>query len=141
MKRWVIAGAGALIWTAAVSPTGASDMSAPDPIMKAQVQAPIGQSWYGSYIGVNGGYAWGSNAVEFAPDVFYAPLLLTAGIPGSLAAKPQGFLGGITYGSNYQFNSVVIGLDSDFDWSSIKASQTVNGLVTGVPFTATANQE
>src|SRR6185436_76170 len=140
MKRWVIAGAGVLVWMAAVSPSGAADIPAA-PIVKAPIAVPATQSWYGFYIGVNGGYAWGRNGVEFGPDAFYAPLLLAAGIPTSLAGSPKGFLGGITYGSNWQFNRMVLGLDSDFDFSSIKASQTFNGTFTGVPFTATANHE
>src|SRR5436190_18995337 len=114
MKRWVIAGAGVLVWMAAVSPSGAADIPAA-PIVKAPIAVPAKQSWYGFYIGANGGYAWGNNSVEFGPDAFYAPLLIGAGIPGTLAGKPQGFLGGVTYGSNYQFNSIVIGIDSDFD--------------------------
>ena len=44
------------------------------------------------------------------PDAFYGPLLLGAGIPGTLAGQPKGFVGGITYGSNYQFNRLVIGI-------------------------------
>src|ERR1051325_183369 len=139
MKRWVIAGAGVL-WMAAVSSAGAADIPAA-PVVKAPVAVPAAQSWYGFYIGANGGYAWGNNSVEFTPDAFYGPFLLGAGVPGSLASKPQGWLGGITNGSNYQFNNLVIGLDSDFDWSNIKASQPFNGSVTGVPFTTTASHE
>jgi outer membrane immunogenic protein len=140
MKRWVIAGAGVLVWMAAVSSAGAADIPAA-PAVKAPVAVPVTQSWYGFYIGANGGYAWGNNSVEFGPDAFYGPLLAGAGIPLSLAGKPQGWLGGITYGSNYQFQNFVIGLDSDFDWSNIKASQSFSGTVTGVPFTATASHE
>jgi outer membrane immunogenic protein len=140
MKRWVIAGAGVLLWMAAVSPSGAADIPAAPPV-KAPIMVPAKQSWYGFYIGANGGYAWGNNSIEFGPDAFYGPFLLAAGIPTTLAGKPQGFLGGITYGSNYQFNSIVIGIDSDFDWSNIKASQTFNGVFTGVPFTTTASHE
>jgi len=138
MKRWVIAGAGMMVM-AAVSPSGAADI--PAPVVKAPIAVAARQSWYGFYIGVNGGYAWGNNSVEFGPDAFYGPLLLRTGVPASLAGKPQGWLGGITYGSNYQFNSIVIGLDSDFDWSDIKASQTFNGTFTGVPFTTTASHD
>ena len=50
-----------------------------------------------------------------------------AGIPGTLAGNPKGFVGGITYGSNYQFDRLVIGIDSDFDFTNIKSSQTFNG--------------
>ena len=139
MKRWVIAGAGVL-WMAAVSPSGAADIPAAQPY-KAPIAVPMKQSWYGFYIGANAGYAWGNNSVEFGPDAFYGPLLLGAGIPGTLAGQPKGFVGGITYGSNYQFDRLVIGIDSDFDFSNIKASQTFAGTAFAVPFTATASHE
>jgi outer membrane immunogenic protein len=140
MKRWVIAGAGVLVWMAAVSPSGAADIPAA-PVVQAPIAVPAKQSWYGFYIGGNAGYAWGNNSVEFGPDAFYGPLLLASGVPGNLAGKPKGFLGGITYGSNYQFNNIVIGLDSDFDWSDIKATQNFNGTFTGVPFTVSASHD
>lgn len=139
MKRWVIAGAGALVWMAAVSPSGAADIPAA-PVVKAPVRAPVTQSWYGFYIGVHGGYAWGRNGINYTPDAFYAPLLLAAGVPGSLASNPKGFLGGITYGSNWQFGSIVLGTDSDFSFTDIKGSQTFTGTLGGVPFSTTANQ-
>src|SRR5262249_53923288 len=106
MKRWVIAGAGMVVM-AAVSPSGAADI--PAPVVKAPIAVPAKQSWYGFYIGGNAGYAWGNNAIEFGPDAFYGPLLLAAGIPNTLAGKPKGFIGGITYGSNYQFDRIVVG--------------------------------
>ena len=139
MKRWVIAGAGALVWMAAVSPSGAADIPAA-PVVKAPVRAPVTQSWYGFYIGVHGGYAWGRNGINYTPDAFYAPLLLAAGVPGSLAANPKGFLGGITYGSNWQFGSIVLGTDSDFSFTDIKGSQTFPGTLGGTAFSTTANQ-
>ena len=66
MKRWVIAGAGVLAWMAAVSSAGAADI--PAPVVKAPIAVPAKQSWYGFYIGANGGYAWGNNSVEFGPE-------------------------------------------------------------------------
>jgi outer membrane immunogenic protein len=139
MKRWVIAGAGALVWVAAVSPSGAADIPAA-PVVKAPVQAPVGQSWYGFYIGLHGGYAWGREAINYTPDAFYAPLLLAAGVPNALAGGSKGFIGGITYGSNYQFDRIVLGFDSDFSYSDVKSSQTFAATVGGVPFAVTANQ-
>ena len=140
MKRWVIAGAGVLVWMAAVSPSGAADIPAA-PVVKAPVAVPVTQSWYGFYIGANAGYAWGRSSIEYTADPFYGPFLLAAGVPGSLAGNPKGFLGGITYGSNYQINRIVIGLDSDFDWSDIKASQSFNGTFGGIPFTVNASHD
>jgi outer membrane immunogenic protein len=140
MKRWVIAGAGALVWMAAASPSGAADIPAA-PVAKAPVRAPVGQSWYGFYIGVHGGYGWGNSAIQYTPDAFYAPLFTAAGAPTSAAGKPKGFLGGITYGSNWQFDRIVLGTDSDFSFTDIKSSQTINGAFGGIPFTANASQK
>jgi outer membrane immunogenic protein len=139
MKLKVIAGAGALVWMSAVSPVLAADIPAA-PIVKAPVVVP-GQSWYGSFIGVSGGYGWGNQSVEFRPDAFYLPFLITSGSPLSAAASPRGFLAGVTYGSNWQFGSVVLGTDSDFSFSDIKASQTFAGVLGGAPFTSTTTQK
>jgi outer membrane immunogenic protein len=135
-KLLVIAGAGVL-WMAAAAPTGAADMPAA-PVVKAPV--PASQSWYGFYIGAHGGYGWGRNAIQFTPDAFYGPLFVAAALPTSAAGNPKGFLGGITYGSNWQFDRIVLGTDSDFSFTDIKASQVINGAVGGIPFTANASQ-
>ncbi len=71
---------------------------------------------------------------------FYAPFFLASGAPTTLAGNPQGFIGGITYGSNYQFDRMVLGFDSDFSYTDIKASQAFNGTILGIPFTANASQ-
>jgi len=140
MNRWVIAGAGALVWTAAVAPSGAADLPPAPPVAQAPAKVDFQQRWYGFYIGVHGGYAWGRNAIQEAPDAFYAPLFTVAGLPSSLAGNPRGFVGGITYGSNYQFDRIVVGFDSDFSYSDIKASQAFAGTFAGVPFTTSASQ-
>src|SRR5436305_1784697 len=127
MKRWVIAGAGALAWMAAVSPSGAADIPAPAPIAKAPAKVDFQQRWYGFYIGAHGGYAWGRNAIQATPDAFYGPLFVSGAVPASLAGNPRGLVGGITYGSNYQFDRIVVGFDSDFSYTDIKTSQTANG--------------
>src|SRR3982751_5661100 len=113
MKRSVIAGAGALAWMAAVSPSGAADIPAPAPIAKAPAKVDFQQRWYGFYIGAHGGHPWGRNSIPAAPDAFHSPLFPVAGTPSSLAGNPRGFIGGITYGSNYQFGRIVVGFDSD----------------------------
>ena len=126
---------------AAVSPSGAADIPAAQPY-KAPIAVPMKQSWYGFYIGANAGYAWGNNSVEFGPDAFYgAAAARRQAYPARSPEMPKGFVGGITYGSNYQFDRLVIGIDSDFDFSNIKASQTFAGRFSAVPFTATASHE
>jgi outer membrane immunogenic protein len=136
-KLLVIAGAGAL-WMAAVAPTGAADIPAA-PVVRAPVMVPAKQNWYGFYIGVHGGYGWSRNAITATPDAFYAPVFV-AGLPTSMAGDARGFIGGITYGSNYQFDRVVLGFDSDFSYTDIKASQTFNATILGVPVTTNASQ-
>src|SRR5436305_3943654 len=136
-----MAGAGALAWMAAVSPSGAADIPPAPPIAKAPAKVDFQQRWYGFYIGAHGGYAWGRNSIQASPDAFYAPLFTVAGTPSSLAGNPRGFVGGITYGSNYQFDRIVVGFDSDFSYSDIKRSQTFAGTFVGVPFTTSASQK
>lgn len=140
MSLRVIAGAGALVWMSAVGQVLAADIPAA-PVLKAPVAVAPGQSWYGSYFGVHGGYGRGRNAIQVTPDAFYAPLFLGTGLPNSFAGDPKGFIGGVTYGSNWQFGSVVLGTDSDFSFTDIKSSQTVNAAFAGIPFTATASQK
>ena len=138
-KLLVIAGAGAL-WMAAVAPSGAADIPAA-PVVKAPVMVPAKQSWYGFYIGVHGGYGWSRNAITATPDAFYTPFFIASGLPNTFAGDAKGFIGGITYGSNYQFDRIVLGFDSDFSFTDIKASQTINGTVGGVPFTSNSSQK
>jgi outer membrane immunogenic protein len=138
MRLLVIAGAGALAWMSTVSAVLSADIPAA-PVLKAPVQAP-GYSWYGFFIGVHGGYGWGRDAVAFTPDAFYAPLVLARGAPAAAAPNPEGFVGGIHYGSNWQFGRIVLGTDSDFSYSDIKASQVFASAIGGVPFTATTTQ-
>lgn len=138
MMLRVIAGAGALVWMSAVGPVLAADIPAA-PIVKAPIRAPA-YSWYGFYIGVHGGYGWSKQSVQFVPDVTYAPAFLPGALPTSMAADAKGFIGGVQWGSNWQFGSVVLGTDSDFSYADIKDSQTIVGTLGGLPITGTASQ-
>jgi outer membrane immunogenic protein len=75
------------------------------------VKAPVySTGWTGSYIGVHGGYAWGSFDT------------LTGA--GAASLDPKGGFGGIQTGYNWQpTRNWVIGLESDSSWGSI--NQTV----------------
>ena len=59
-------------------------------------------------------------------------------VPFSLADNPRAVLGGIQYGTNWQFNRFVLGWDSDFSFSDIKASQTIAG---GIATVTSAEQK
>jgi outer membrane immunogenic protein len=127
------------VWLAAVGPATAADIPVA-PIVKAPVRVAA-QPWRGFYIGVHGGYGWGRGSVQATPDAFYLPFFALAGLPTSTAGNPKGFIAGVTWGTNYQFDRVVIGTDSDFSFTDIKSSQTFAGVVAGVPFTASTDQK
>lgn len=109
-------------------------------------------SWTGWYIGLNAGGGWGntnidnnttvSNCVAFLPAVCS---LLSSSVPTQFDTNPQGFIGGGQIGYNWQINSYVLSVETDFQGSTIKGSQTVSNvrLFFGAPFTVagTGSQE
>jgi len=73
-------------------------------------------SWTGIYLGVNGGYTFGtSNWTD--------PTLLP---PSTGNFNTNGWLFGGTLGGNYQIGSFVIGLEGDGDWTNITGTTTTN---------------
>jgi outer membrane immunogenic protein len=81
----------------------------PRPAYKAPAYtAPAVFSWSGFYVGINGGYAFGTSD-------------WTGGVPVSL--DPKGWMFGPTIGYNIQTGSWVWGIEGDWDWSSQKQSK------------------
>ncbi len=75
------------------------------------VPAPVpGFTWSGIYIGVNGGYAFGTSS-------FSDPVL---GSTGNF--DTSGFLAGGTIGGNYQWGQFVLGVEGDWDWSNLNGT-------------------
>jgi outer membrane immunogenic protein len=81
--------------------------------------APVAQvfSWTGFYIGANAGYGWTNTS---------GTLTTTSG-PEHFTITGNGFLGGAQAGHNWQWSSVVLGAEADFQGT------TING-----PFSASA---
>jgi outer membrane immunogenic protein len=134
----VIVGAGALAWMS-VGPVSAADIPAA-PVYKAPVTAAPVQNWYGFFIGVSGGYAWGRNSVDFTAVPPLTPFLGGTSPTASAAGNPTGALGGLQWGSNYQLNRIVIGTIGDIYVSDIKASQAVAVAVPGAVIPSTVDQ-
>jgi outer membrane immunogenic protein len=121
--KHMIRSIGVLAAMVVVQPALAADLGRP--AMKAPVAAPPVLNWYGSFIGVTAGYAWGSDPVEFTSGTgLYAGTIGTT-IPRSIADSPAGFVAGVQYGSNYQLGPWVYGFLSDFSYSDIKDSETI----------------
>jgi len=73
------------------------------------MQAPsfyVPYNWTGFYLGINGGGAWGTSDWS----------LISVDISG-------GLIGG-TIGYNWQLGQFVYGLEADFDWASIRGSNS-----------------
>jgi outer membrane immunogenic protein len=67
-------------------------------------------TWTGHYVGINGGYGWGTAHYD------------TAG--ASESYRVDGWLAGVTVGGQQQFPNWVLGIEGDFDWANISGSGT-----------------
>ncbi|MCA0399573.1 MAG: porin family protein [Proteobacteria bacterium] len=76
-------------------------------------------NWTGFYVGVQGGYGWGSNK--------HSNGAVTSG-----TINNKGGLVGATIGYNYQLsNGLVLGAEADYAWSSLKGSTDLNCVAPG----------
>jgi outer membrane immunogenic protein len=106
---------------AGVAMTGAAlaaDLSRPPP------PAAYAVNWGGLYFGVNGGYVWTDDPVDFASTIGLRP-------------NASGPLFGGQLGYNWQcWPEWVFGVEADLDWANIFASQRLStvGPVPGAPF-------
>ena len=132
MRRFSIGLIAAVSTIAAASLASAADL----PTKAPAYAPPVGYNWTGSYVGGHFGYAWGSDPIDLAPLTVFAP----GTIPASVADNPRGVLGGIQYGTNWQFNRWVLGWDSDFSFTGLKESQTIVTAPGGV-FTTTSGEQ
>jgi outer membrane immunogenic protein len=127
--RQMIRSIGVLAAIVVVQPALAADLGRP--AMKAPPMAAPVLNWYGSFIGVTAGYAWGSDAVEFtSANGLYTGTIGTT-IPLTIARNPAGLVAGIQYGTNYQSGAWVYGFLSDISYSDIKDSEQVTLGVAG----------
>ncbi len=65
-------------------------------------------SWSGIYVGINGGYAFGTG--DFSS--------------GASVSGVNGFLAGGTIGANYQWGRFVFGIEGDGDWTNLDGTST-----------------
>ena len=98
--------------------------SNPPGFYKAPAELPF--SWTGFYAGINGGYAWGQSSWS-DPAV---------GADSGNFNTSGGVVGG-QLGYNWQTGFVVLGIETDGDWMSVKGSTA--GLGASVPPMAVAN--
>jgi outer membrane immunogenic protein len=106
MKKLLLASVGVL--ALGITAASAADISRPLPSKAPPPYIEPPFSWTGFYVGLNGGWGWGSSD-------FSAPL-------ATASFDVNGGLIGGTLGYNWQMGSMVFGLEGDIDWSNIRGS-------------------
>ena len=122
---------------AALTAVGAVAAQAADLPTRKEAPAPVFVpppfTWTGFYIGLNAGGLWpsgGRSASLFDPAAGTDGGFIGAGFPGGLGSQSAGFLGGGQAGYNWQTGAFVLGVETDFDGSTV--SKSFNNV--GTPF-------
>jgi outer membrane immunogenic protein len=101
--RTILAGIAAALLTAPLA-AQAADLAPPRYPEPAYVVPTA--NWGGFYLGLNGGYLWGTSD--------------WTGGAGTFKVHPQGFIGGGTIGYNFQADAFVLGIEGDIDYVDAK---------------------
>jgi outer membrane immunogenic protein len=128
----------------AVAPAYAADIPRAMPVKAPPAVAATIYSWSGFYIGGHAGYGWGRQSIHYSGESAINQFISQGFWPSTLAARPRGFLGGVTWGTNWQHGRIVLGLESDFSFSAIRRSETVILSIPGgppIPYTHTGEQK
>jgi outer membrane immunogenic protein len=125
----------------ALSAVGTLAAQAADLPTRKEAPAPIFVpppfTWTGFYIGVNAGGIWPSGSRQasiFDPASGVDGGFVNAGFPGGLGSQSAGFIGGGQAGYNWQTGAFVLGVETDFDGTTL--SKSFNNV--GSPFLAIA---
>lgn len=91
----------------------AADLPTRPAYAPAQIMSPVPvYNWTGIYVGINGGYAFGSQD----------PLSLFSSDYSDFKYSANGWLFGGTFGAQIQSGHVVLGIEGDLDWANISGS-------------------
>jgi len=111
MKKFLLASAASVLFSTAAF---AADLPTrmPAPVYKTPF-IPQYFSWTGCYIGVNVGGAWARGELSDAAT-------------GAVLSNPNGsgWAGGGQFGCDYQYNNVVFGIETMWDWSDAKGTRS-----------------
>lgn len=127
----------------AIGGSRASAADLPAAIVHAPTVAPA-SGWSGFYLGANAGYGFGHLATTNNSMTTSGPLV---GIPLGTFTPASTFAGadsssnldGATAGGfigyNYQIGNIVLGVETDFQWSDFKTSSAFSGSALGPQYT------
>jgi outer membrane immunogenic protein len=114
-----------LVIGAAFAAVGSAGAFAADLPMQAYKSAPVVAqvyNWTGFYVGVNGGYGWGSQD----------PLTLVSNRFDRTSFNVSGGMFGGTMGAQIQQGYVVLGLEGDLDWANVKGNGITSPAIAGI---------
>ena len=119
-------------------PVFAADIAVKAPVM------PMGPvvGWTGFYIGGNVGWGWSDQAVNFSGDPATLAAIARGQVASSLAHDPNGPVGGVQAGYNWQTGAFVFGIEADIQAADIAKSNSLSTALGGgfFPVTTTASQ-
>jgi outer membrane immunogenic protein len=118
MKKLLLAGVAIAGLVAGASAASAADL----PVRSAPPPAPMIAAipiftWTGFYVGAQVGYAWGDNNNDNIPGGAFVATPAGTLVPfdGGFGGDNDGFLAGVHAGYNYQFGSIVVGVEGDIE--------------------------
>jgi outer membrane immunogenic protein len=122
-----------IAWSVAASQVTAADLTYKAP--------PLVPSWTGFYVGLDFGYGWKDPTVTPTGIDRVSQLVLagTTGFPGAqplgaVSFENKGIFGGVEAGYNWQLGrSWLVGIEADFNASSIRGQGASSSLVTTDP--------
>jgi outer membrane immunogenic protein len=117
MKKLIIGAA-----CAAISSASAFAADLPTQTYKSAPVVAQVYNWTGMYVGVNGGYGWGTQD----------PLTLLSNAFDRTSFNINGGMFGGTVGAQIQQGYVVLGLEGDLDWANIKGSGISTPSILGI---------
>jgi outer membrane immunogenic protein len=129
---------------AAMAATG-SALAADMPLPLPPIVVPV-CIWCGWYVGLNGGYNWGTADVTFTPTGFFSqdlnsPFFTTNGSP---TFHPRKFSGGGQVGWNSQWGPMMAGIEADVEYIGLRATRATSLLTApillGPPLNSPAEQ-
>jgi outer membrane immunogenic protein len=120
-NRWLKGVAIAALTAATSIAAAAADIptrkEAPPPVF---VPPPF--TWTGFYIGLNAGGVIGSGSRTTSLFVPAAASWIATYYPSGLGSSPSGFIGGGQAGYNWQTGAFVLGVETDFDGTTMSRS-------------------
>lgn len=117
MNKILLSSVALIATVAAASAADLPRRTAPAPVYAPPIMA---FSWTGFYVGAQIGYAFGDVNGRLTDAV--------GGNANAYSYSPDGFIGGLHAGFNWQFGSIVTGLEGDVEYSGLSGRNGVFGV-------------